>query len=142
MNDRGKSKEELINELQELRRTHKSLKATLEADLLTLNLTGPELKASEERYRTLLGNLDAGIVVHAPDTSIVLNNHRASELLGLSNDQMRGKVAIDPAWKFINEDKTPLPFDGYPVSRIVSGRQPIKNQILGICQPGKNSGSN
>ncbi|MEI7724543.1 MAG: PAS domain S-box protein [Bacteroidota bacterium] len=98
-----------------------------------------QIKDSEERYRMLLNNLEAGIVVHAPDTSIVMNNQRASELLGLSNDQMRGKVAIDPAWKFIHEDNTPLTLDEYPVNRIVNGRQPIKNQVLGIHQPGKNN---
>jgi PAS domain S-box-containing protein len=110
MEDEARSREELINELQ----------------------------ANEARYRNLLDNLEAGIVVHAPDTSIVMNNTRASELLGLSNDQMRGKVAIDPAWKFIKEDNTPLPLDEYPVNRIVSGKQPMKYQVLGIHQPGKN----
>ena len=36
-------------------------------------------RKSDERYRNLLKNLEAGIVVHAPDTSIVMNNPRASE---------------------------------------------------------------
>jgi len=67
-----------------------------------------------------------------------MNNLRASELLGLTDDQMRGKVAIDPAWKFIHEDHTPLTLDEYPVNRIVTGRQPIRNQVLGILRPGKN----
>jgi len=95
------------------------------------------LMESEARYRSLMSNFEAGIVVHAPDTSIVLNNQRASELLGLSDDQMRGKAAIDPAWKFVNEDSTPLIVDGYPVNRIVNLKEPIKNQIIGICHPGK-----
>ncbi len=96
-----------------------------------------QVEHSEARYRSLLENLEAGIVVHAPDTSIILNNHRAAELLGLSDEQMRGKVAIDPAWKFIHEDNTPLALEEYPVNRIVEGRQPIKDQVLGIHQPGK-----
>jgi PAS domain S-box-containing protein len=96
------------------------------------------IKESEERYRSLLHNLGAGIVVHAADTSIVMNNPRASELLGLSDDQMRGKVGIDPAWKFVNEDLTPLVPEKYPVNRIVSSRQPLKDQVLGIHQSGKN----
>ncbi|MBV5314397.1 MAG: PAS domain S-box protein, partial [Prolixibacteraceae bacterium] len=67
-----------------------------------------------------------------------MNNHRASELLGLTDDQMKGKVAIDPAWKFVHEDNTPLSLDEYPVKRIVTGKKPIKNQVLGIHQPTKN----
>jgi PAS domain S-box-containing protein len=97
-----------------------------------------KIKESEERYRSLLNNLDAGIVVHAPDTSIVMNNVRASELLGLSSDQMKGKAAIDLAWQFIHEDNTPLTLDEYPVNRIVIGKQSIKNQVLGIHQSDKN----
>jgi len=67
------------------------------------------LRDSEERHRSLLANLDAGVVVHAPDTSIIMNNARASELLGLSDDQLRGKKAIDPAWKFVQAAETPIP---------------------------------
>ncbi len=96
------------------------------------------IKESEERYSSLFENLEAGIVVHAPDTSIVLNNHRASELLGLSYDQMKGKVAFDPAWKFINEANEALPLDEYPVNRIKNSKKSIKNKVLGIHQPNKN----
>jgi len=92
---------------------------------------------SEERYRSLVGNLEAGVVVHAPDTSIINSNEQASKLLGLSKDQLQGKTAIDPVWKFVNDALTPLPFDEYPVYRILLTGEPIKNQILGVIQPGK-----
>jgi hypothetical protein len=32
------------------------------------------------KYRGLLDNLDAGIVVHAADTSVIMSNNKASEL--------------------------------------------------------------
>jgi PAS domain S-box-containing protein len=92
---------------------------------------------SKVRYRSLLDNLEAGIVVHAPDTSIVLTNPKASELLGLSAAQMKSKSSMDPSWKFVNEDNSSLPFDQYPVNRIVNNKGPVKNQIIGICQPTK-----
>jgi len=104
---------------------------------LELNIAKEKAEESKERYRSLLDNLEAGIVVHAPDTSIVLNNPKASELLGLSEDQMKGKTAIDEAWKFVNEDNTTLSIDEYPVNRIVKSKRPIKYQILGIHKPGK-----
>ncbi|MCX6309919.1 MAG: PAS domain S-box protein, partial [Bacteroidia bacterium] len=105
---------------------------------VTENYTAQMLiKENEQRYRSLLNNLEAGIVVHAPDTSIVMNNFRASELLGLTEDQMRGKEAIDPAWNFIDEDLKPMPLNEYPVNRILNQRKPLQNQILGIHQPGK-----
>ena len=108
------------------------------SDITESYITQRRIRESEERYRSLLNNLEAGIVVHAPDTSIVMNNPRACDLLGLSDDQMRGKEAMDPAWKFVNEDNIPLSLDEYPVNRIVNCRQPIKDQILGIHQPNQN----
>jgi diguanylate cyclase (GGDEF)-like protein/PAS domain S-box-containing protein len=96
------------------------------------------LRKSEERFHGLLNNLEAGVVIHAPNTSIVMNNPRASELLGLSNDQMKGKEAIDPAWKFVDEMNTPLPIEDYPVNRILTCKEPIQNQVLGIHRPVKN----
>ena len=90
---------------------------------------------SEERYRGLLNNLDAGIVVHAPDTSIIVNNKKASELLGLTEEQMRGITAIDPTWKFLNEDSSPMSLENYLVNQIVNTQQAIKNFIGGVENP-------
>jgi len=104
---------------------------------IQLHTASEKAKISGERYLNLLVNLETGIVVYAPDTSIVSNNPRASILLGLSNDQLKGKVAIDREWQFVTENHTPLPLQEYPVNRIISGRKPIKDQILGIRQPGK-----
>lgn len=95
------------------------------------------LHKSESMYRRLLFNLEAGIVVHAPDTSIVRTNAKAVELLGLSDDQMRGKTAIDPAWMFTDENNKSLVLDNYPVNQVLRAKKPIKNQILGIRRPGE-----
>jgi PAS domain S-box-containing protein len=93
-----------------------------------------ELKQSEERYRSLLTNLEAGIVVHAPDTSIIMNNMRASELLGLSDEQMKGRVAVNPDWKFIHPDGVPFQIDEYPVNRIIKSGKAINDIITGVVR--------
>jgi len=95
------------------------------------------LTKSESRYRQLLTNLEAGVVVHLPDTSICNSNQKASELLGLSTDQMYGKVAIDPEWMFIHEDGTLLGLEEYPVNRILTLKKEIQNNVLGVCHPDK-----
>jgi PAS domain S-box-containing protein len=94
-----------------------------------------ELTRSEQRYRSLLENLNAGVVVHAPDTSIILNNKRASELLGLSDDQLRGKKSIDPNWKFLKDDDQTLSHNEYPVMRILSTGKPFSNMLAGVFRP-------
>jgi PAS domain S-box-containing protein len=103
-------------------------------DISERKKTSEILKRSEERYSSLLLHLETGVVVHAADTTIMMSNPRASELLGLSNEQMLGKVAIDPDWKFLDTDNKPLHLDNYPVNRVLRSKQPISNQILGIQQ--------
>jgi|GEM_PF-335898 len=87
---------------------------------------------SEEKYRNLIENLHAGFVLHAADTSIILCNAKASDLLGLSLDQMMGRTAIDPAWHFSREDGTVMPLAEYPVNRVLSTGQPLINYVLRI----------
>ena len=107
-------------------------------DISDRKQTEETILKSEERYRSLLMSLEAGIVVHAPDTSIILSNPRAAELLGISGDQMKGKASMDPAWRFVNIDKSPLLIADYPVNLILEGKKPIKDIMLGVYQPGAN----
>ncbi len=93
------------------------------------------LRKSEERYRTLVSNLDTGVVVHASDTRILLANSRAQELLGLTEDQMLGKKDIDPAWHFLCGDGRRLPTEEYPVNVVISTRKPLTNYVAGIKNP-------
>jgi PAS domain S-box-containing protein len=90
---------------------------------------------SEQKYRALLMNLDAGVVVHAPDTSVILSNPRASVLLGLSTEQMQGKQAFDPEWNFVYENLDPLPFDQYPVNQVKNTKKPLRDFVGGIKHP-------
>ncbi len=87
---------------------------------------------NEKRYRIMLDILDAGIVLHAADTSILTANEKAVELLGLTHDQILGKRAIDPHWEFIREDATALPLYEYPVNQIINSQQKLLNYTLGV----------
>lgn len=93
------------------------------------------LAENEKRYRGILNNLEAGVVIHNPDTSIQNSNSKASELLGLTEDQLKGKLAIDPQWKFIYEDGTVVSHDDYPVNKIKESKQTFKNQTFGVYRP-------
>ncbi|MBX0329580.1 PAS domain S-box protein, partial [Oscillochloris sp. ZM17-4] len=87
------------------------------------------------QLRMLIEHLHSGLVVHAPDTSILLANLQASALLGLSIDQMMGKVAIDPAWRFIDADGVTMPVAAYPVNRVLATREAIRDLVLGVYRP-------
>ena len=104
-------------------------------DISKRKVTEELLRRREERHRKLLVNLDAAVVVHAPDTSIIMNNSRALELLGLSEEQIMGRTAMDPRWKFIHEDHSPFLQAEYPVNRVIKQKAPIKDLCLGIVRP-------
>jgi len=94
------------------------------------------LQLSEKKFRDLLENMQLGVVAHEPDTTIQFSNPMAAQLLGLTPDQMRGKMAIDPAWRFIQEDGTPLALEQYPVNQALpAAMMQSPNLILGICRP-------
>ena len=91
------------------------------------------------RYQSLITNLDAGIVVHALDSSIIANNNRASELLGLSEDQLKGKLAIDSRWKFIHENSLSLNLEEYPVNKVIATKKAFNNYTMGVVIPENNN---
>jgi PAS domain S-box-containing protein len=94
------------------------------------------LLGSEEKYRTLIQKLQTAVVVHGADTRIIICNPVAQTLLGLTEDQLLGKTALDPAWHFFREDRTLMPPEEYPVNQVLATRQPLKNLVLGVHRPG------
>lgn len=103
-------------------------------DISSRKLTENSLKETEKQYRGLLMNLQVGIVVHAPDTSIIISNKAASQCLGLSEDQMLGKEAIDPAWKFLRDDGSVMPIEEYPVNKVIKTGQSLHEYVVGITK--------
>lgn len=97
-----------------------------------------ELEENEKKLQKLLNSLNAGVIVHGSDTSIISSNPRASELLGLSIEQLIGKQAIDPGWKFLDKNNKALPFEEYPVNKIISTREAIEGMVMGVTRPKTN----
>ena len=91
-----------------------------------------QLIDSERQYSELIRNLRTAIVVHAPDTRIIYSNARASELLGLSEAQMRGKASLDPAWRFIDEQGKRMRPAQFPISQVIRTSQPLDGLVMGV----------
>jgi len=107
---------------------------------ITLRKNAEEmLRKSEQDNLQLIQNLHSGVVVHAADSSIISANKAASEMLGLSEDQLQGKVAIDDDWYFIYRDGARMPVEDYPVMRTISSLNPLENYVLGVNNPKKKS---
>jgi PAS domain S-box-containing protein len=65
-----------------------------------------ELRLSEKKFRSIIDNLNVGIVKHKPCGEVMLCNRSALQMLGLSKDQLLGITPQDPSWNIIHEDGT------------------------------------
>ncbi|NEV64692.1 MASE1 domain-containing protein [Thiorhodococcus minor] len=119
-----------------LRLANEGLEDTVRERTLALQAKTDALQASEARLRALIDSLDSGVVVHAPDTRILLANPAATDLLGLSESSMLGKLADDERWRFIEESGQPMELAQYPVSQVLATGAPLKNQLVGAIPPG------
>ncbi len=112
--------------------------AVIVTDITDRKEADNKLQISTKRYKELLRNLNVGVVVHNNDTSISIANKKASELLDLSIEQLRGKKAVDPGWKFFDENGLTLQLQEYPVNKILSERRIITNTVYTVFRPSKN----
>jgi PAS domain S-box-containing protein len=90
-----------------------------------------------EDHWSLLKQLPVGVVVHGPDTKIVLCNPEASSLLGVLPHVMLGREAGDPAWHFERADGTAMPVSEYPVNQVIASGRSLKNFVMGISRDGR-----
>ena len=93
------------------------------------------LQKSEARFRSAIGAMNEGLILQNQAGEIEIFNRRAGEILGLTEDQMRGRVSLDPRWKAIHEDETPWPGDTHPA--MVALREGIEQSqvVMGIHKP-------
>ncbi len=109
--------------------------ASLVHDITNRKQSEEVLRTSEKEYRSTLNNLLIGVVVHANDTSILFSNPEATNILGLTYEQMSGKKTIDPSWNFVHEDLTIVKVAEYPVSIVFSTKKPLYDYVFGINRP-------
>jgi PAS domain S-box-containing protein len=103
--------------------------ATLERDAARLALL-----ENQQAHWLLIENLPVGVVVHTPDTRVVLCNSEAAQLLGMTVEQLLGRDARDPVWHFAREDGTPLPVAEFPVNQVIATGKVLKNFVMGMAK--------
>jgi PAS domain S-box-containing protein len=81
--------------------------------------------------------MQAAIVLYDGQGQLIDSNPLARELLGLSEDRIRGKSPLDQVWRFLREDGTIMPVAEYPVSIVLSSKRPLQGYVVGIRHPDK-----
>ena len=92
-------------------------------------------QASEQRYTTLVENLQIGVLAQSATDEVLLCNNKALELLGLTKDQLLGKSSMDPEWGVVDEGGIPLPFENHPSVKAARSLEPVRDVILGVNRP-------
>ncbi len=90
----------------------------------------------EGRFAALIDGLQVGVVVQGPASEILLANPKALELLGMTEDQLRGRSSLDPTWDIVREDGAPFPGEERPVVQALRMRVPIRDVVIGVRRSG------
>jgi PAS domain S-box-containing protein len=105
------------------------------ADIIDRMQAEETLRRSGERYRGLYEAIASGIVVQDRNGSIVEANPAASEILGLTQDQIQRRTVQDHHWQAIREDGSPMAIDDRPSIRALRTGIGINGQVMGVFNP-------
>ena len=90
--------------------------------------------AIHQEFYKVFDNFTGGVVIHAANTQVLYANSVALNLLGLSFEQMLGKEATDPCWRFIREDGSNMPRDEFPVQQVLISGKTLKDIVVGVVR--------
>jgi PAS domain S-box-containing protein len=101
-------------------------------DITPLKLAIEGLQESEERFRTLIQDLDVGVLLQdATDDRILLSNRAAEEMLGIAAPHLDHLSSHTWPWRLLREDGTDYPRDELPSVVAARTGEPVRNQIVG-----------
>jgi diguanylate cyclase (GGDEF)-like protein/PAS domain S-box-containing protein len=73
--------------------------------------------------------IQAGVIVHDSDASILFSNTKAMEILCLDMP-IRGKGFADPEWVLYDESDIRIEPGDNPVNLAISGQKPVENMVI------------
>ncbi|HEY9736480.1 MAG TPA: MHYT domain-containing protein, partial [Trichocoleus sp.] len=110
------------------------LTSLVDQQIVRQKLRQRALQDSEARFRTLIGNLQVGVLVCNDQGQVLLSNEAAKDLLGLAAHE-GGSSGILHDRLFFREDGTPFATADLPLQRALTKRQPIHNVVVGLDAP-------
>jgi PAS domain S-box-containing protein len=89
------------------------------------------LRASEERFRTLVRDFHVGVVLLGPEAEIQFANQAAQQMFGITLEHAKDKNSSELDLISISENGTEIPFSMRPGPRVIATRQPVQNEVIG-----------
>ena len=131
---------ELENKIRELNAETKKIKGSNKkfiANILGKELTDNVIKDYDVIVQKLFETMSHGVVYQNDKGKIILANHAAERILGLTVDQMIGRTSVDKRWRAINEDGTSFPGETHPSMIALESGKVVDNTVMGVFHPGK-----
>ena len=100
-----------------------------------LSLRDREVRASEERYRSLIENIQIAILIQDARGEILSSNPLARSLLGISEEGPDSPARFDPGLRFLRGDGSECPVAEYPIPLLLSTGKPLRGHLLGVRNP-------
>ena len=94
--------------------------------------TEAALRSSEEEYRTLFETMTQAVVYQNAEGVIISANPAARRILGLSVDELTGRVSVDPRWRALREDGSPYPGEEHPPMQALRTGRIIEDVVMAI----------
>lgn len=93
------------------------------------------LRESEERYRSVVTSMAEGVVLQDRTGAITAWNKSAEHILGLTSEEIAGRMSTDQGWRAIHEEGTPFPGADHPAMVALRTAQPQTAIRMGVHKP-------
>lgn len=107
----------------------------LEAEAAERKQAEAALQESEEQYHLLFETMSQGVVYQDAGGRVLSANPAALKILGLTDDQIKGRTSYDPRWRSIHEDGTDYPGKEHPSMIALASGQVVRSARMGIYNP-------
>ena len=90
------------------------------------------LRESEKRFRTLIRDLQLGVVLLNAEGHIVIYNKAIAQMLGIEEEKLVGCKMTQIVLHAVHENGLPYTIDEMPLPRIRKTKQPVNNLVMGV----------
>lgn len=91
--------------------------------------------ANDERVNKLINSLRVGVLLQGPQAEILFSNKAALNMLGLTEEQLKGRSSFHPEWNVIHEDGSPFSSTTQPVPTAIATKKSVTNIVMGVYRP-------
>ena len=97
-----------------------------------------QLETAKKKYQILMNTLPEGVMMIDAAGKVDACNKRVAEILGLTEEELLGKVVASPTWKAIKVDGSVFPLTEFPAVVSLQTGFPQRNVVMGVKQPNDN----